>query len=176
MTVVGNRGRISGFRRFLVVEYDSGGGLPRKVVLWPEIEQRCGGFVGFDSGDRFVDLRRGVMRKVELMERTGSMMVVLANARLNPANDGSGWCGCFCYFSGDLWLIGSVPCLGLDGRLPLSVVAVADCQKSDGNECRPLWTAATAAAFGSLTFFFFYFFNKAKQKKKIKSGKENVRW
>lgn len=54
--------------------------------------------VGFDSGDRLVDRRRGVMRKVELMERSGSMMVVLANARLNPANDGSGWRGCFGYF------------------------------------------------------------------------------
>lgn len=46
--------------------------------------------MGFDSADRFVDRRRGVMRKVELMERSGSMMVVLGNARLNPANDGSG--------------------------------------------------------------------------------------
>lgn len=91
--------------------------------------------VGFDSGDRLVDRRRGVMRKVELMERSGSMMVVLANARLNPANDGSGWCGCFGYFSGDLWLIGGVPCLGFDGWLPLNVVAVANCQKNDGNEC-----------------------------------------
>lgn len=43
--MVGNRARIGGFRRFLVVEYESGGGLPRKVVLWLEIGQKCGGFV-----------------------------------------------------------------------------------------------------------------------------------
>lgn len=114
--------------------------------------------MGFDSGDWFVDRQRGVMRKVELMERSGSMMVVLANARLNPANDGSGRRGYFGYFSGDIWLIGGVPCLGLDGWLPLNVVAVAHCQKNDGNECRPLWTTATAAAFGSLTFFSFLLF------------------
>lgn len=45
MTVVGNRVRIGGFGSFRVVEYDSGGGLPKKVVIWPEIGQKCGGFV-----------------------------------------------------------------------------------------------------------------------------------
>ena len=46
MTVVGNRVRMGGSERFWVGKYDDGGGLSEKVVFWPEIIDKAGGFGG----------------------------------------------------------------------------------------------------------------------------------
>ena len=43
MTIVRNRVRMDGFKRFRVGEYDDGDGLSKRVVIWPEIGDKCGG-------------------------------------------------------------------------------------------------------------------------------------
>ena len=46
MTVVGNQVKMGGSERSWVGDYDGGSGLSEKVVFWPEIVDKAGGFGG----------------------------------------------------------------------------------------------------------------------------------
>ena len=80
--------------------------------------------------------------KVQLMERNGLMVVLLAKSRRKVVNGSGGDRGCFGFASGDLWLTDGGRCLGFDGRqfmIRLVVVASGSVTK---NESRQPWTVA----------------------------------
>ena len=80
--------------------------------------------------------------KVQLMERNGLMVVLLAKSRRKVVNGGGGDHDCFGSFSGNLWLIDGGRCLGFDGRrFMIRLVVVASGSVTE-NESRQPWTVA----------------------------------